>query len=59
MVETRGGARKGAGRKKVGDGVLYCKMPQTAVLEIKRRASEKNMAVGNYIMNILKLDEND
>lgn len=59
MSNNHGGAREGAGRKKVGDAVLYCKMPKAAVEEIKRRASEKKVAVGIFIMKELNLIENE
>lgn len=59
MSNNHGGAREGAGRKKAGNAVLYCRMPQATVAEIKRRASEKKTAVGNYIMKELNLIENE
>lgn len=50
-----GGKRTNAGRKKVGDAVLYCRMPQKAVDEIKTSAKEQNLAVGDYLIKRLGL----
>ena len=52
---TWGGKRPNAGRKKVGDAVLYCRMPQKAVDKIKTSAKEQNLAVGNYLIKRLGL----
>lgn len=53
--KTWGGRRPNAGRKKVGDAVLYCRMPKEAVDEIKTAAKEENLAVGEYIIKQLGL----
>lgn len=53
--KTWGGKRPNAGRKKVGNAVLYCRMPQEAVDEIKAAAKEENLAVGEYIIKQLGL----
>ena len=53
--ETRGGAREGSGRKKIGDAVLYCKMPSSSLAKLKQRAKEQNQAVGTYLVNVLDL----
>ena len=52
---TWGGRRPNSGRKKIGDAVLYCRMPQEAVDEIKAAAKEENLAVGNYLIKRLGL----
>ena len=52
---TWGGKRPNAGRKKVGDAVLYCRMPQKAVNEIKTAAKEQKLAVGDYLIKQLGL----
>lgn len=52
---TWGGRRPNAGRKKVGDAVLYCRMPLKAVNEIKASAKEQNLAVGDYLIKQLGL----
>lgn len=41
--------------KKVGNAVLYCRMPQEAVNEIKTAAKEQNLAVGDYLIKQLGL----
>lgn len=55
--KTWGGKRPNAGRKKVGNAVLYCRMPQEAVDEIKTAAKEENLAVGTYLVKRLGLIE--
>lgn len=52
---TWGGKRPNAGRKKVDNAVLYCRMPQKAVNEIKTAAKEQNLAVGDYLIKQLGL----
>lgn len=52
---TWGGKRPNAGRKKVGNAVLYCRMPQEAVEEIKTSAQKENLAVGDYLIKQLGL----
>lgn len=51
----KGGARQGAGRKKVGDGILYCRMSEEALAELKQRAKNEKLPVGIYITNELGL----
>lgn len=51
----KGGARQGAGRKKVGDGILYCRMSESALAELKQRAKNEKLPVGIYITNELGL----
>lgn len=53
--KTWGGKRPNAGRKKVGNAVLYCRMPQEAVDEIKTAAKEEDLAVGTYLVKRLGL----
>lgn len=53
--KTWGGKRPNAGRKKVGNAVLYCRMPQEAVEEIKTSAQKENLAVGDYLIKQLGL----
>lgn len=55
ILNTWGGRRPNSGRKKVGDAVLYCRMPQKAVNEIKTAAKEQNLAVGDYLIKQLGL----
>lgn len=50
-----GGKRPNAGRKKVGNAVLYCRMPQEAVNEIKTAAKEQKLAVGDFLIKQLGL----
>lgn len=52
---TWGGCRPNAGRKKVGNAVLYCRMPREAVDEIKASAKKENLAVGDYLIKQLGL----
>lgn len=52
---TWGGKRTNAGRKKVGDGVLYVKMPQAAVDKIKASAKAEKKALGEYLQDALHL----
>lgn len=52
---TWGGRRPNSGRKKIGDAVLYCRMPKEAVDEIKTAAKEENLAVGTYLVKRLGL----
>lgn len=52
---NHGGARDGAGRKKVGDGILYVKMPQAAVDKIKASAKAEKKALGEYLQDALHL----
>lgn len=52
---TWGGKRPNAGRKKVGDAVLYCSIPKKAVDKIKTSAKEQNLAVGDYLIKRLGL----
>lgn len=52
---TWGGKRTNAGRKKVGDGVLYVKMPQAAVDKIKASARAEKKALGEYLQDALHL----
>ena len=54
-MANHGGARDGAGRKKVGDGVLYVKMPQAAVNKIKASAKAEKKALGEYLQDALHL----
>lgn len=53
--KNHGGARDGAGRKFIGDGVLYARMPKTSVERIKSLAKAENKAVGEYLQDALKL----
>jgi hypothetical protein len=53
--KTWGGKRPNAGRKKVGDAILYCSIPQKALDEIKAAAKEENLAVGTYLVKRLGL----
>lgn len=53
--KTWGGKRTNSGRKKVGDGVLYAKMPQEAVDRIKANAKAEKKALGEYLQDVLKL----
>ena len=55
MTNNHGGARDGAGRKKVGDAVLYAKMPQAAVDKIKALAKAEKKTVGEYLQDALEL----
>lgn len=52
-----GGKRDGSGRKRVvQDGaVLYCRLEQKALSELKRRAREASKSVGQYITTELGL----
>jgi hypothetical protein len=50
-----GGKRPNAGRKKVGDAILYCSIPQKALDEIKAAAKKENLAVGTYLVKRLGL----
>ena len=52
---TWGGRRPNSGRKKVDNAILYCRMPQEAVDEIKAAAKEENLAVGTYLVKRLGL----
>lgn len=52
---TWGGKRQNAGRKKVGDAILYCSIPQTALDAIKAAAKEEKLAVGTYLVKRLGL----
>lgn len=54
-IEHRGGARKGAGRKKLGKATLYAAIPPNALDELKRRAKNENMLVGDWIVKHLDL----
>lgn len=53
--KTWGGRRPNAGRKKVGNAILYCRMPQEAVEEIKTSAQKENLPVGDYLIKRLGL----
>ena len=53
--KTWGGKRTNSGRKKVGDGVLYAKMPQEAVDRIKASAKAEKKALGEYLQDALHL----
>lgn len=53
--KTWGGKRTNSGRKKVGDGVLYARMPKASVERIKSLAKAENKAVGDYLQDALKL----
>ena len=50
---THGGAREGAGRKKVGDAVL-AKISAGALLKLKSLAKSRGMVVGTYIEQLIK-----
>ncbi len=52
---TWGGKRPNAGRKKIGDAILYCSIPKAALDEIKAAAKEENLAVGTYLVKRLGL----
>ena len=49
----RGGARKGAGRKKKGDATLYTRIASEALQTLKQLSKSNNMTVGEYITNVL------
>ena len=51
----RGGARKGAGRKKLNKAVLYASVPKETLLKIKERAKKENKLVGDWLAEHLKL----
>lgn len=53
--KTWGGRRPNAGRKKIGDAILYCSIPKAALDEIKAAAKEENLAVGTYLVKRLGL----
>lgn len=53
--KTWGGKRTNSGRKKVGDGILYVKMPQAAVDKIKASAKAEKKALGEYLQDALHL----
>nr|DAF92425.1 MAG TPA: NikA, BACTERIAL CONJUGATION, RELAXASE, DNA [Siphoviridae sp. ct13O11] len=53
--KTWGGKRPNAGRKKVGNAVLYCSIPKDALDAIKNAAKEENLAVGTYLVKRLGL----
>lgn len=50
---TWGGRRPNAGRKKIGNAVLYCRMPQSTVDKIKTAAKSEGLAVGEYLAKLL------
>lgn len=52
---TWGGSRQGSGRKKVGNAVLYAKIPQEALNKLKAAAAEEGLPVGTYITKALNL----
>lgn len=54
-MEHRGGARKGAGRKKLGKATLYAAIPHDALNELKKRAKSENMLVGDWLVKHLGL----
>lgn len=54
-TNTRGGARPGAGRKKLGHAVLYARMTEEAVNKIKIMAQEENKTVGEYLQDTFNL----
>lgn len=41
--KTWGGKRPNAGRKKVGDAILYCSIPKAALDEIKAAAKKRTL----------------
>lgn len=50
---THGGARKGAGRKKVGDAVLYAKLTENSLAKLKSLAKAKGVSVSAYIEQLI------
>lgn len=54
-TSKRGGARKGAGRKKLNRAILYASMPRESLVELKKRASDENLLVGDWLVKHLKL----
>ena len=50
-----GGAREGAGRPSKGNVQFNCRMPQSAISELRRRAKEQNKAIGDYLCEVLDL----
>lgn len=53
--DNRGGAREGAGRKRLDNAILYCRMPQQSLAKLKQRAKDHNLAVGTYLVKTLDL----
>lgn len=53
--DNRGGPRPNAGRKKVGDSILYCRMSKGALETLKERANDASLPVGIYITKKLGL----
>ena len=53
--ENRGGRRPGSGRKKLGKATLYTAMPPGALFELKKRAKNENMLVGDWLVKHLDL----
>lgn len=54
-TKTWGGARPGAGRKKLGHAVLWARMPEEAVNKVKIMAQEEGKTVGEYLQDALDL----
>lgn len=54
-TKTRGGARPGAGRKKLGHAILYARMTEEAVNKVKIMAKEEGKTVGEYLQDTLDL----
>ena len=58
MTENKwGGKREGAGRKKIGNAILYARMNKCAVEDLKQRAKDANLAVGTYLVRELNLKQ--
>lgn len=52
---TRGGARKGSGRKKLDHDVLYVRLPHDVAEKIKENAREEGITIGAYLLKSLNL----
>ena len=52
---TRGGARKGSGRKKLDHDVLYVRLPHAIAEKIKENARKEGITIGAYLLKSLNL----
>lgn len=54
-VPKRGGARPGAGRKKLNKSVLYTSINTDTLLKLKARAKKENLNVGDWLTKHLDI----
>jgi hypothetical protein len=52
---THGGRRKGAGRPLSGNtATIYARVPDGFAFELKQRAKNENLSVGEYLMQHIR-----